>query len=177
MIERGAQSAVVVVLNRHETEWLQHAVIQFPSGAEDFRHAVNRSGLSLEGDFDEVTGAQRLRQAQQASSHGDALEFGFCTAAIFKPNRSQNRISKLDPGGSPRGVRLGEVSHRAIALSHYSILRTRLRRPLGQIPTVKREFGRWNLHYLKDLDVVYFLVNVLQDSSCFGFIQVSDRTK
>jgi len=141
MVERGAQSPVVVVLNCHETERLQHAVVELPRGAEDFGHTVNRSGLGLEGHFNEIASAEGLGQTQQASSHRDALEFSFRAAAIFEPNRSQYRIAKLDPGGSPRGVRLGEVSHRAIALSHYSILRTRLLRPLGRIPTARHEIG------------------------------------
>jgi len=81
---------MVIVLNRHEAEGLQHAVGQLPHGAENFGHAVNRAGLSLEGNFDKIALAQRLRQAQQTSRHRYGLEFGFRAAAIFETNRSQN---------------------------------------------------------------------------------------
>lgn len=90
VIERGTQTAMVVVLDRYEAEWLQHAVVQLPGGTEDFSHAVHRAGLRLERDFDKVACAQRLLQAQQASGYGDRLEFSFGAAAIFKANRSQN---------------------------------------------------------------------------------------
>ena len=33
MIERGSQSPMVIVLDRHKTKRLQHAVVQFPHGA------------------------------------------------------------------------------------------------------------------------------------------------
>jgi hypothetical protein len=132
---------MVVVLDGHEAERLQHAVGQLLRGAEDLGHTVDRTGLSLERDLDKVARAQRLLQAQQASGNGDAVEFSFRAAAIFETNRSQNGISKLDPGGAPRGVRLGEVRHRAHALSHYAVMRNRLLRPLVRIPNARREFG------------------------------------
>jgi len=54
---------------------------------------------------------QRTRQTQQAAGHRDGLEFCFGAAAIFKPNRSEDRIAQLDPGRAPRRVRLGEMGH------------------------------------------------------------------
>ena len=132
---------MVVVFDRHEAEGLQHAVGQLPHGTEDFGHAVHRTGLCLKSDFDEVARAKRLLQAQQASRSRDGLEFGFRAAAIFKTNRSQDGISELDPGGAPRGMRLGEVGHSQLALWHYAILRNRLPRPLVRIPGGAREIG------------------------------------
>jgi hypothetical protein len=44
---------------------------------------MNRSGLRLKCDFDEIALSQRLVQAQQASGHRDGLEIGFRAAAIF----------------------------------------------------------------------------------------------
>jgi hypothetical protein len=111
VIERCAQAAVVVILERHEAERLQDALSRFARRAQDFGHAVHRPGLSLERDFYEVALAQRLRYAQQASGHGDGLEFSFGAAAVFEPNRSQNGISELDAGCAPRWMRLGEVGH------------------------------------------------------------------
>ncbi len=90
MIERSAQAAVIIVLDRHEAEGLQHAVVQLARRAENFGHPVYRAGLRLEGNFDEVAFAQRLWQAQQASRYRDGLKFRFRAAAIFKTNRSQN---------------------------------------------------------------------------------------
>lgn len=83
VIERRAQAAMIVVLDRHEAEGLQHTVGEASRRAQDFRHAVNRAGLRLEGDFDEVPLRERLRQAQQAPGGGNGLEFGFGAAAIF----------------------------------------------------------------------------------------------
>jgi len=81
---------MVIVLDRHEAERLQHAVVELTGRAENFGHPVYRAGLRLEGNFDEVTFAQGLRQAQQASGYRDGLEFRFRTASVFKANRSQN---------------------------------------------------------------------------------------
>ena len=90
MIERRTQAAMIVVLDRHESEGLEHAVGQFLHRAEDFGHAVYRASLRLKRDFHEVALSQRLRQAQQASGHGDGLEFRFRAASVFQPNRSQD---------------------------------------------------------------------------------------
>ncbi len=81
---------MVVILDRHKAERLQHAVIELAGRTENFGHPVHRAGLRLEGNFDEVTFAKRLRQAQQTSGYRDGLEFRFRTAAVFKANRSQN---------------------------------------------------------------------------------------
>ncbi len=116
---------MVIVLDGHKAERLQHAVVELPRRAQDLGHPVNRSGLRLKRDLHEVACAEGLRQAQEASGYGYGLEISFRAAAIFKANRSQNRISKLDPGSAPRGMRLGEVSHRPDALSHYALLRNR----------------------------------------------------
>ncbi len=83
MIERRAQAAVVVVLERNEAERLQHAIRRLPRGAEDLRHAVHRAGLRLKGNFDEVALRQRMRQLQQATGRGNGLEFSFGAPAVF----------------------------------------------------------------------------------------------
>lgn len=93
MVQRRTQAAMVVVFNRYEAESLQHAVRHFSHRAENFGHAVNRPGLRLEGNFDEVALGQGLGQTEQASRDGNCLEVGFCAAAIFEPDRSQNRIA------------------------------------------------------------------------------------
>jgi len=93
MLERGAQAAMVFVLERHKAERLQNTVECLAHWAEDFGHAVHRPGLGLKRDFYEVALPQRLGQIQQASGCRDGLEFCFCATAIFKPNRSQNGIA------------------------------------------------------------------------------------
>jgi len=84
---------MVVILDGHEAEGLQDAVGQLLHGAQDFGHAVHRAGLRLEGYFDKVALPERLRDAQQASGHGDGLEFSFRAASVFQANRSQDGIS------------------------------------------------------------------------------------
>ena len=74
---------MVVVLDRHEAEGLQDAVSQVAHGTENLRHAVDWTRLRLERDFDEVSLSERLCQTEQASGHGNGLEFGFRAAAIF----------------------------------------------------------------------------------------------
>jgi hypothetical protein len=128
---------MVIVLDRHEAEGLQNAVRQLSRGSQDFCHAVYGSGLRLERDFHEVALSQRMGQAQQASGHGNGLEFGFSAAAIFQPDRSQDRISQLDSCRAPRRVRLGEMSHSLTGLSHDGVLCNRLLRPLVRIPALE----------------------------------------
>src|SRR5262245_13001660 len=144
---------MVVVLDCHEAEGLQHTVSQLLHRAEDFRHAMHRSSLRLKTDFDEIALSQRLRQAQQASSHGDSLEFSFGAATIFEPDRCENGISQLDSGRAPRWVRLGEVSHRPTALSHYAWLRNRLLWPLVRIPHHKPQVGASKARRLNGLSL------------------------
>ena len=108
---------MIVVLERDEAEWLQYAIGHFPHRGKNFRHAVHRAGLRLKSDFDEVTLPQRLRQLQQAASHGNGLEFSFGAPAVFKTDRSQDGIAKLDPGRAPRRVRLGEVGHSSMTMA------------------------------------------------------------
>ena len=93
VIQRRAQTAMVFVLERYETERLQYTIQGLPRGAENFGHAMHRTGLRLERDFHEVALHQRFRQAQQASGGGDGLEFGFGAAAVLEPDRSQDGVS------------------------------------------------------------------------------------
>ncbi len=61
VIERGAEAAVVLILERHEAERLKHSIRRLLCGAEDFGHAVHRAGLRLKSNFDEITLAERTR--------------------------------------------------------------------------------------------------------------------
>ena len=84
----AAAAAVIVVLDGHEAEGLQHAVGKLAHRAEHFGHTVHRTGLCLEGDFNEVSLPERMLQAEQASGGGNGLEFGFRTATVFQTNGS-----------------------------------------------------------------------------------------
>ena len=84
---------MVVVLKRHKAERLQHAVVHFPHGTQDFGHAVHGACLRLKSNFDKVAFAQRLGQTQEAAGYGNGLEFAFRAPAVFQPDRSQDRIS------------------------------------------------------------------------------------
>ena len=102
---------MVVVFKRDEAERLQYAVGHLPHRGENFGHAVHWAGLRLKSDFDKVALSQGMGQLEQATSHGNGLEFSFCAPAVFKTDRSQDGIAELDPGRAPRRVRLGEVGH------------------------------------------------------------------
>lgn len=117
MIQRIAQAAVVVIFNGNEPEWLQHSVGKVPHRAENFGHAVHRTGLSLESNFDKVALGEGLSQTKQSASYGNGLQVSFGATSVFQTDGSQNGISELDPGRAPRGVRLGEVGHRSRSLS------------------------------------------------------------
>jgi hypothetical protein len=125
---------MIFVFNGDEAERLQDAIERLAHWAQDFGHAVHWSGLSLEGDFHKIALDQRLSETEQTAGGRDGLEFGFRAAAVFEPYRSQDRISELDPGSTPRGVRLGEVGHMPTALWHHPRLRNRLLRPIVRIP-------------------------------------------
>jgi len=112
VIERGAEAAVVVVFERDEAEGLQDSVGRFLRWAQNFGHAVYRSGLGLKCDFDEDSLTQRLREAKQASGGRDGLESGFGAASVFKTDGSEDGISKLDAGSATGRVRLGELGHK-----------------------------------------------------------------
>jgi hypothetical protein len=84
---------VVIVFEGHKSKRLQNTVGHLPHWAQDFCHSMHRASLRLKRDFHEVTLSQRLCQAQQASGHGDGLEFRFRAAAVFEPDSSQDRIS------------------------------------------------------------------------------------
>jgi hypothetical protein len=74
---------MVLVLQSDEAERLLHAVRHLPHGAENLGHSVHRPSLRLKGNFDEVALCQRLGQLQQATGHGNGLEFSFSAAAVF----------------------------------------------------------------------------------------------
>jgi hypothetical protein len=118
VIERRTQAAMIIIFECNESKRLQNSVERFSHGGENFSHAVYRPGLSLKRNFDEVTFCQRLCQPEQASGHGNGLEFRLGAPAIFQPDRSQNGISKLYPGRAARGMGVGEVSHMSTALWH-----------------------------------------------------------
>jgi hypothetical protein len=54
VIERGAQAAVIVILKRHESERLQHAVGHAPHWAQSLGHAMYWTRFCLKRDFDEI---------------------------------------------------------------------------------------------------------------------------
>ena len=92
---------MVVVLNSHEAERLQHTICELAHRAEDFGHAVHGAGLRLKGDFNEVSLPERMLQAKQASGGGDGVEVGCRTAAVFETNGSENRVSELHSSRAP----------------------------------------------------------------------------
>jgi hypothetical protein len=142
---------MIVVLKCHKAKRLQYTVGRFAHGAENFGHAVHGACLRLEGNLNKVALSQRLRDAQQPASHRNGLELGFSAPAVFEPNCRQDRISQLYTSRAPRWVRLGEVGHIAVVLSHHPLLRNRLPRPIVRIPHHKPELTIPSPINLKDL--------------------------
>jgi hypothetical protein len=83
MIERGAEAAMVVILNGHEAERLQHAFRGLLHRAEDFGHGMDRACLRLKRDLYKIALSQTMGHAQQTSGHGNGLEFCFSAAAVL----------------------------------------------------------------------------------------------
>jgi len=109
---------MVVILDRDKTKRLQNAVESLAHRSKHLGHAVHRPSLRLKRQFDERSAPQRTLQMQEPAGHGNGLEVSFCAPAVFQTNRSQATVAKLDPGGAPRRVRLGEVGHKLTALWH-----------------------------------------------------------
>ena len=61
VIERCSQTAVVIILQRHEAEGLEHAFCSLAHRVENLRHAVYRSRLRLKSNFNKVALRQRAR--------------------------------------------------------------------------------------------------------------------
>ena len=93
---------MVIIFKGDEAERLQHALGHLTRRGENFRHAVHQARLRLKSYFDEVALSQRMGHFEQAARHGNRLEFGFCAPAVLETNRSQDRVSELDPGRAPR---------------------------------------------------------------------------
>jgi hypothetical protein len=63
VVERTAQAAMVIVLQGHETERLQHALIRLLHGSQYFGHSMHGASLCLESNFDKVALAKRIGDA------------------------------------------------------------------------------------------------------------------
>ena len=125
---------MVVILERDKTERLQDAVRGLSRRAEDFGHAVHRARFGLKGNFYKVALRELMRQPQQPTRGRNGLEFCSGAAAVFHPNRSQDRVAQLDPGRAPRRVRLGEMGHKTTSLWPYPRWSNRLPKPIVRIP-------------------------------------------
>ena len=90
MVQRHAQTAVIVIVQRDEAEWLKHPSVRLAGCTQKLSHAVHWSGLRLESDLDEIALAQRGRHLQKPSGGRDGLEFSFCATAVFQTNCSQD---------------------------------------------------------------------------------------
>ena len=51
---------MVIVLKRHEAEWLQHSLFRLLHGSEYLRHSMHGTSLRLERNFYEVALSQRI---------------------------------------------------------------------------------------------------------------------
>lgn len=74
---------MVVILEGHEAEWLEHALRRFSCSPKDFSHAVHGSSLGLKCEFNERAVDEWILHLQQSAGHGNGLQFSFCATAIF----------------------------------------------------------------------------------------------
>jgi hypothetical protein len=63
-INDHAQSTVIVVSERDETEWLQYPITSPAQRIQHLGHSLHRTRLRLEGNFDEVSLVQGLGEPQ-----------------------------------------------------------------------------------------------------------------
>ncbi len=83
MIHGRPQAPVVVILERYEAKWLKYAFFRFARSAENLSHAVHRTGLRLECEFDKTAISKRMLHLQQAARNRYRLQFCFRAPAIF----------------------------------------------------------------------------------------------
>ena len=91
VIERNAQAAVVIILERDKAERLEHAFLRLRHGAEYLCHGAYRARLRLKCNFDKIALGQRARQSQQSARRRNGVEFCSSVPAVFETNRSQDR--------------------------------------------------------------------------------------
>ena len=166
MIERAAQTPVIVVFERYEPERLQDAVGHTPHRAEDFGHAVHRPRLGLECDFHKIALGERFSETQQPARYRNTLQFGFGAAPVFQTNRSQNGVAELDPGSAPRRVRLGEVGHRFRLIWHGRAVNEQITKARCPNSSARGKAAGCIPHHYKYLAFVSFLVNVPAKVAC-----------
>lgn len=90
VVDGGSEAAVIVIFESDETEGLQDAGCHLAHRGKQFGHAVYRAGLGLKREFHERATSERLRQLQQSTRYGDALQFCFGAASVFQADRSQD---------------------------------------------------------------------------------------
>jgi hypothetical protein len=109
---------VIFVAQGNEAERLITRALKLARRVQHFGHAVDRARLSVECDFDEISGGEFMLQLQQSAGHGDGLEFCACPLAAVGHHCGRNRSMELYTGRTLVDIGLGEVGHRRIKLCH-----------------------------------------------------------
>lgn len=65
---------MIIIIERHEAEWLKHAALNRAYRIEHFGHALHVARTSLECNLDEVAAGNGLRQLQQAAGIRNHLD-------------------------------------------------------------------------------------------------------
>lgn len=81
---------MIVIIQCHKAKRLQDSLSGCARDAQHFSHPMNRTGLRLERNLHKVPLFQALAQAQDAASHGNALQFTFGALAILELHKSRN---------------------------------------------------------------------------------------
>jgi hypothetical protein len=131
-VHSEGQGAVVRVIQRHKAECLQDGVCRDLPRMQHLRHATHRAGCGLERDLDQITFLDRLGQLQEAAIHGNDLEFGFGTLAVFQLHKGRSKVSELNSRRAVMGMRLGELGHSSATISQGL--------PEGQITKDRQDF-------------------------------------
>jgi len=81
-LNQVVQYTMMIVVERDETERLEHHVGPAAYWFQHFGHALHIARLGLECDLDEVTFRQRLRHLQKTAGGGDCLQLGLGALAV-----------------------------------------------------------------------------------------------
>ena len=102
---------MIVVAQGNEAKRLQAGALELAHRLQHFGHAVDRTGVGMEGNLYEVAGGKLLGQLQQPAGDGNGLEFRARLLAAFNLDGRGHRSVQLDSRCTPVGEGLGEVGH------------------------------------------------------------------
>jgi hypothetical protein len=107
---------VVVVTHGYETKRLKYASRRFSQRVEHLCHALDVSGLGLNGNFDEIAFGECSLKLQQPPSQRKRLDFASGSLAVAQFNQGGGGL-KLNASSTVGGVGLGIVRHAGFTMA------------------------------------------------------------